>query len=80
MKIKAQVCMVMNLDKYIGCHTCSITCKNVWTNRPSAEYMYSTWRQSPASATRKTGKTRLEGWLGLGGGDLFLKTGSKDGS
>lgn len=32
--------MVMNLDKCIGCHTCSITCKNVWTNRPGAEYMY----------------------------------------
>ena len=27
MKIKAQVGMVMNLDKCIGCHTCSVTCK-----------------------------------------------------
>jgi nitrate reductase beta subunit len=32
--------MVMNLDKCIGCHTCSVTCKNVWTNRPGAEYMW----------------------------------------
>ena len=32
--------MVMNLDKCLGCHTCSITCKNVWTNREGAEYMY----------------------------------------
>lgn len=40
MKIKAQVSMVMNLDKCIGCHTCSVTCKNTWTNRPGAEYMY----------------------------------------
>ena len=40
MKIKAQVGMVMNLDKCIGCHTCSVTCKNTWTNRPGAEYMY----------------------------------------
>jgi nitrate reductase beta subunit len=32
--------MVMNLDKCIGCHTCSVTCKNTWTNRPGAEYMY----------------------------------------
>lgn len=32
--------MVMNLDKCIGCHTCSITCKNTWTNRDGAEYMY----------------------------------------
>src|SRR5690625_7545556 len=32
--------MVMNLDKCIGCHTCSVTCSNTWTNRPGAEYMY----------------------------------------
>ncbi|MBJ7348396.1 MAG: nitrate reductase subunit beta, partial [Thermoleophilaceae bacterium] len=31
---------VMNLDKCIGCHTCSVTCKNVWTNRPGAEYIW----------------------------------------
>ncbi|CAH2715812.1 Respiratory nitrate reductase 1 beta chain [Neobacillus rhizosphaerae] len=40
MKIKAQVSMVMNLDKCIGCHTCSVTCKNTWTNRPGAEYIW----------------------------------------
>ena len=40
MRVKAQVAMVMNLDKCIGCHTCSVTCKNVWTNREGAEYMW----------------------------------------
>jgi nitrate reductase / nitrite oxidoreductase, beta subunit len=40
MRVKAQVGMVMNLDKCIGCHTCSVTCKNVWTNRGGAEYMW----------------------------------------
>lgn len=40
MKIKAQICMVLNLDKCIGCHTCSVTCKNVWTTRQGIEY---TW-------------------------------------
>ena len=40
MKIKAQVAMVLNLDKCIGCHTCSVTCKSTWTNRPGAEYMW----------------------------------------
>ncbi len=40
MKIKAQIGMVLNLDKCIGCHTCSVTCKNTWTNRPGAEYMW----------------------------------------
>lgn len=32
--------MVLNLDKCLGCHTCSIPCKNVWTNRKGAEYMW----------------------------------------
>jgi nitrate reductase beta subunit len=38
MKVRAQIAMVMNLDKCIGCHTCSITCKQVWTTREGAEY------------------------------------------
>ena len=40
MRVRAQIAMVMNLDKCIGCHTCSVTCKNVWTNRRGAEYMW----------------------------------------
>ena len=40
MRIKAQMAMVMNLDKCIGCHTCTVTCKQVWTNRPGTEYVY----------------------------------------
>ena len=27
MRVMAQMGMVMNLDKCIGCHTCSVTCK-----------------------------------------------------
>ena len=40
MKIKAQTAMVLNLDKCIGCHTCSIPCKNVWTQRAGTEYVW----------------------------------------
>ena len=40
MKIRAQVAMVLNLDKCIGCHTCSVTCKNVWTSREGMEYVW----------------------------------------
>lgn len=40
MKIRAQVGMVLNLDKCIGCHTCSVTCKNVWTSRDGMEYVW----------------------------------------
>ncbi len=40
MKIRAQIGMVLNLDKCIGCHTCSVTCKNVWTSRQGMEYAW----------------------------------------
>lgn len=40
MKIRSQVGMVLNLDKCIGCHTCSVTCKNVWTSREGVEYAW----------------------------------------
>ncbi|MCW5724020.1 MAG: nitrate reductase subunit beta [Maricaulaceae bacterium] len=40
MKIRAQIGMVLNLDKCIGCHTCSVTCKNVWTSREGVEYAW----------------------------------------
>ena len=40
MKIRAQLSMILNLDKCIGCHTCSVTCKNVWTSREGVEYAW----------------------------------------
>ncbi len=40
MNIRSQVSMVFHLDKCIGCHTCSIACKNVWTDRKGADYMW----------------------------------------
>jgi nitrate reductase beta subunit len=40
MNVRAQVSMVFHLDKCIGCHTCSIACKNVWTDRKGTEYMW----------------------------------------
>ncbi len=40
MDVRAQTAMVFHLDKCIGCHTCSVACKNVWTDRPGAEYMW----------------------------------------
>ncbi|MDP6735293.1 MAG: nitrate reductase subunit beta [Nitrospinaceae bacterium] len=40
MKVKAQMSMTFNLEKCIGCNTCTVACKNVWTNREGAEYMW----------------------------------------
>jgi len=40
MNVRSQIAMVFHLDKCIGCHTCSVACKNVWTDRKGAEYMW----------------------------------------
>jgi len=40
MDVRSQIAMVFHLDKCIGCHTCSIACKNIWTDRRGAEYMW----------------------------------------
>ena len=38
--VKRQLSMVMDLNKCIGCHTCTSACKMQWTNRNGREYMY----------------------------------------
>ena len=40
MDVRAQMSMMFHLDKCIGCHTCSVACKNIWTDRKGAEYMW----------------------------------------
>jgi nitrate reductase beta subunit len=40
MDVRAQIAMVYHLDKCLGCHTCSVACKNIWTDRRGAEYMW----------------------------------------
>ncbi len=40
MNVRSQISMVFHLDKCIGCHTCSIACKNIWTDRRGTEYMW----------------------------------------
>ena len=35
-----QLAMVMDLNKCLGCQTCTVACKTQWTNRNGREYMY----------------------------------------
>jgi nitrate reductase / nitrite oxidoreductase, beta subunit len=80
MKIKAQFAMVMNLDKCIGCHTCSIPCKNVWTSRSGAEYIwYNNVETKPGIGYPKKWENQelnRGGWT-IKNGKLSLKAGGR---
>ncbi|QRF76449.1 Hdr-like menaquinol oxidoreductase iron-sulfur subunit 1 precursor [Thermoplasmatales archaeon] len=78
MRVKAQIAMVMNLDKCIGCHTCSVTCKNVWTNRPGTEYMWFNnveTRPGPGYPTKWEDQDRYKGGWVVHNGKLRLRSG-----
>ncbi len=78
MRVKAQVAMVMHLDKCIGCHTCSVTCKNIWTNRPGAEYMWFNnveTRPGPGYPKQWEDTSRFKGGWVLRNGKLTLRAG-----
>ena len=64
MKVRAQIAMVLNLDKCIGCHTCSVTCKNVWTSRPGMEYAPVQQRRDQARHRLPQGMENQDRWNG----------------
>lgn len=81
MKIRAQMAMVLNLDKCIGCHTCSVTCKNVWTSRKGVEYMwFNNVETKPGVGYPKEWESQKKwngGWIINDDGNLEPNIGSK---
>ncbi|MPZ97543.1 MAG: nitrate reductase subunit beta, partial [Propionibacteriales bacterium] len=81
MKVMAQVAMVMNLDKCIGCHTCSVTCKQAWTNRPGVEYVwFNNVETRPGQGYPRTYQDQERwrgGWERTARGRLRLKGGGR---
>lgn len=80
-RVMAQVAMVMNLDKCIGCHTCSVTCKQAWTNRQGTEYV---WFNNVETLPGQGYPRRWEdqekwkgGWERTRSGKLRLKAGGR---
>ncbi len=57
-----QIAMVINLDKCIGCHTCTVACKNLWTNKDGREFMY--WN----NVESRPGEGYPRNWESMGGG------------
>ncbi len=81
MKVRAQIGMVLNLDKCIGCHTCSVTCKNVWTNREGMEYAwFNNVETKPGIGYPKEWENQDKwngGWVRKGSGRIEPKQGAK---
>lgn len=59
---KRQLAMVMDLNKCIGCQTCTVSCKTQWTNRDGREYMY--WN----NVESRPGTGYPKNWESMGGG------------
>jgi DMSO reductase family type II enzyme iron-sulfur subunit len=57
-----QIAMLINLDKCLGCHTCTVACKNLWTNKGGREYMY--WN----NVESRPGEGYPRNWESKGGG------------
>ena len=77
----AQMAMVMNLDKCIGCHTCSVTCKQAWTNRQGTEYVWFNNVETKPGMGYPRGYEDQEVWKGgwevTPNGRLKLKAGGR---
>jgi nitrate reductase / nitrite oxidoreductase, beta subunit len=83
MNVRSQISMVFHLDKCIGCHTCSIACKNIWTDRKGAEYMW--WNNvetKPGTGfpTRWEDQEQYRGGWEVNDGKLGLKSQNKTSS
>jgi nitrate reductase / nitrite oxidoreductase, beta subunit len=80
-RVMAQMAMVMNLDKCIGCHTCSVTCKQAWTNRGGTEYVWFNNVETRPGLGYPRGYEDQEewqgGWVRARNGRLKLKAGGR---
>jgi len=81
MRVRAQMSMMFHLDKCIGCHTCSVACKNLWTDRGGAEYMWWNNVETRPGTGYPTGWEDQDhykgGWKSDGNGKVDLRLQSK---
>lgn len=61
-EVTRQIAMVMDLNKCLGCHTCSVACKRLWTGDKGMDYMW--WN----TVNTMPGKGTPKDWENMGGG------------
>jgi hypothetical protein len=61
-EVKRQLSMVLDLNKCLGCQTCTIGCKRLWTREEGMEYMW--WN----SVNTQPGRGTPRDWESAGGG------------
>jgi len=59
---KRQLAMVLDLNKCIGCHTCSMACKRLWTREEGMDHMW--WN----TVNTMPGRGTPRDWEQMGGG------------
>ena len=61
-EIQRQLAMILDLNKCLGCQTCTIACKRLWTRDEGMEYMW--WN----TVNTKPGRGTPRDWEQSGGG------------
>ncbi len=61
-ELKKQIAFVVDLNKCMGCHTCTIACKTLWTNDKGMDHMW--WMK----VNTMPGKGYPKDWETMGGG------------
>src|SRR5450756_1084740 len=57
-----QISMVLDLNKCLGCQTCTMACKKLWTDGDGMDYMY--WN----NVETRPGQGYPRNWDRIGGG------------
>jgi DMSO reductase family type II enzyme iron-sulfur subunit len=61
-KVKRQLAAVFDMNKCLGCQTCTMACKTLWTDEEGMDYMW--WN----IVSTMPGKGTPRGWQEMGGG------------